>query len=401
VLSNDRGFGFGRDGGGGPREEAAAVSGRLMAPALHLISMSADRFRPLRWTCRPEVILYEEERMLRLGWKAATEQFRPDELLDFAIAAEEAGFDSIDASDHFHPWSEAGQASFVWTWLGAVAARTSRIQLGTGLTCPILRYHPAVIAQAAATLSQLAPHRVYLAVGTGEALNEYAATALWPPYRERQARLAEAIELILLLWAGDEVTYRGRYYQTRRARLYTRPAAPIPLVISSMVPDSAAFAGRHGDGLLTVGGKEPRLYHEMLRRFDDACREAGKDPADLPRQIELSVEYTDDPETAIAHRKTYWAGVYVPALFTERIYTPRMSAQNGEAVGADTIRRTACISADAGEHARFARRYIDAGFNQIFFHSATPDQRAFLAAYGRDVLPQIRSRVTAAVDRAA
>ncbi len=329
--------------------------------------------------------------MLKLGWKAGSEQFRPAELVDFAVAAEEAGFDFIDASDHFHPWSEAGQASFVWTWLGAVAARTNRIHLGTGLTCPILRYHPAVVAQAAATLSQLAPGRVYLGVGTGEALNEYAATGAWPAYRERQSRLGEAIALILSLWTGEEVTFRGEYYQTRKARLHTAPAAPIPLVVSSLVPASASFAGRRGQGLLTVGGRKPELYESMLTQFREAAREAGKDPDRMPRQIEVSVEYTDDVDTAVQHRKAYWAGTYIPALFTERIYTPRMSAENGDAVGEDVIRRTTCISADAEQHVEFAMKYVRLGFDQIAFHSASPDQKAFLAAYGREVLPRLRA----------
>src|SRR5919206_1480568 len=132
---------------------------------------------------------------LHLGWKAGTEQYDPAELLEYAIAAEESGFDSIEASDHFHPWSEKGQACFVWTWLGAVAAQTKRILLGTGVTCPTLRYHPAVIAQAAATLACMAPGRVFLGVGTGEALNEYSATGEWPEYNVRRAQMAEAVEL--------------------------------------------------------------------------------------------------------------------------------------------------------------------------------------------------------------
>jgi alkanesulfonate monooxygenase SsuD/methylene tetrahydromethanopterin reductase-like flavin-dependent oxidoreductase (luciferase family) len=234
--------------------------------------------------------------MLQLGWKAGTEQYPPDELLDYAIAAEEAGFDSIDVSDHFHPWSERGQACFVWSWLGAVAAKTSKITLGTGVTCPILRYHPAVIAQAAATVGCFAPGRFYLGVGTGEALNEYSAAGQWPDYKIRQAQLAEAIE----------------------------------------------------------------------------------------------VAYTDDEEKAIECRKAYWAATFVPALFTQRIYTPKMAEENGKVVGSDTIRKVACISADPEDHIEFARQYTDLGFDQLFFHSAGPDQRGFIEGYGRDVLPQLR-----------
>jgi coenzyme F420-dependent glucose-6-phosphate dehydrogenase len=328
--------------------------------------------------------------MLQLGWKAGTEQYPPDELLDYAIAAEKAGFDSIDASDHFHPWSERGEAGFVWTWLGAAAAKTSKITLGTGVTCPILRYHPAVIAQAAATMGCFAPGRFYLGVGTGEALNEYSATGKWPEYKIRQAQLAEAIELIRALWTGDKITREGVYYQCHQAKLYTPPRKLIPLYVSTMVPNSAHFAGKYGDGLITVGGGEPDTYRQILENFEAGAREAGKDPSRMPRMVELAVAYTDDGEKAIECRKAYWAATSVPALYTQRIYTPKMAEENGKVVGSDTIRESCCISTDPEDHIKFARRYTDLGFDQLFFHSAGPDQRAFIDGYGRDVLPKMR-----------
>ncbi len=328
--------------------------------------------------------------MLRLGWKAGPEQYPPDELLDYAVAAEQAGFETLDASDHFHPWSEAGQASFVWTWLGAAAARTSRIVLGPGVTCPILRYHPAIIAQAAATLACLAPGRAYLGVGTGEALNEYAATGWWPTYDERQARLAEAIELMRALWTGEEVSHDGTYYETRKARLYTRPPDVVPVYVSALVPESAEFAGRHGDGLFTVGGQQPEHYRQIIQRFEAGARAAGKDPSTLPRWVELGVAYTNDLDAAIQCRRQYWAGTYVPAMYAQRIYTPKMSEQNGAVVGPDTMRQQGCFSSDPNEHVRFAQQYVDLGFDHLVFHYAGPDQRAFLERYGRDVLPRLR-----------
>jgi coenzyme F420-dependent glucose-6-phosphate dehydrogenase len=328
--------------------------------------------------------------MLQLGWKAGTEQYPPAELLEYAIAAEDAGFDSIDASDHFHPWAEKGQACFVWSWLGAVAAKTKKIIMGTGVTCPTLRYHPAVIAQAAATVACLAPRRFYLGVGTGEALNEYSATAQWPGYKIRQNQLAEAIELIRALWSGEKVTHKGLYYQTRQAKLYTRPREALPVYISTMVPNSARFAGKYGDGLITVGGEEPETYRKIFQNFEAGAREAGKDPSRMPRMVELAVDYTDDEEKAIEYRQAYWAGTFIPALFTERIYTPKMSEENGKVVGPDTVRQSVCISADPKTHVEFAQQYIDLGFDHLFFHSAGPDQRAFLEGYGRDVLPQLR-----------
>src|SRR4051812_3837278 len=202
--------------------------------------------------------------MLKLGWKAGIEQYPPNELLAYAVVAEQAGFDLIDASDHFHPWAEKGQACFVWSWLGAVAAKTSKMTLGTGVTCPTIRYHPSIIAQAAATVASLAPGRFYLGVGTGEALNEYSATGQWPAYNVRRAQLAEAIELIRALWTGEKVTHKGEYYETHQAKLYTRPEELIPIIVSSLVANSAQFAGERGDGLITVGGQEPDLYREML-----------------------------------------------------------------------------------------------------------------------------------------
>jgi coenzyme F420-dependent glucose-6-phosphate dehydrogenase len=328
--------------------------------------------------------------MLKLGWKAAPEQYPPTELLEQTIAADKAGFDTLDVSDHFNPWSEEGQACFSWTWLGAAATHTSRIEVGTGVTCPILRYHPTIIAQAAATLSCFAPGRTYLGVGTGEALNEYAAVGMWPEYDERQERLAEAIQLIRELWSGKEVTFEGKYYQTKKAKLYTPPASPIPIYVSTLSPESANFAGKYGDGLITVGGKQPDLYKQQLKNFENAAKEAGKKPSDMPHLIELNVEYIDDEQTAIQYQKKYWAGSYVPALFDQKIYTPKMSAQNGEIVGADSIKKAACVSRNADDHVKFVKQYIDLGFNTIYFHSATPNQKNFIDAYARDVFPQLR-----------
>jgi coenzyme F420-dependent glucose-6-phosphate dehydrogenase len=260
--------------------------------------------------------------MLKLGWKAGTEQYSPGELLEYAVLAEQAGFDTISASDHFHPWSEKGEACFVWTWLGAVAARTSKITLGTGVTCPILRYHPAIIAQAAATLASLAPGRVFLGVGTGEALNEYSATAQWPSYKRRQAQMAEAIELIRALWSGKKITHKGTHYQTREAKLYTRHPDPIQVYVSTMVPNSAPFAGKHGDGLITVGGEEPETYRAIFDKFEAGARAAGKNANGAARMIEIGVAYTDNEADAIECKRAYWAGTFVPELFTEKNLYP-------------------------------------------------------------------------------
>ncbi len=329
--------------------------------------------------------------MLQLGWKAGPEQYPPVELLEYAIRADDAGFDLIDISDHFHPWSEDGQAAFTWTWLGAAAIKTQRSILSPGVTCPILRYHPSVIAQAAATLSHFAPKRTWLGVGTGEAINEFAATGQWPDYAERRERLAEAIDLMRALWRGEPVNYEGKYYQTHKAKLYTPPTSTIPIIVSSLVPQSASFAGEYGDGLWTVGGKQPELYKQIIKNFEAGAIRAHKDPVRLPRLIELNVAYSNNIDEAIQENLKYWAGSYVPALFNQKIFSPKMSQENGEVVGAETLKKGGCFSANPEDHIKFAQQYIDIGFDTLIFHSAGPDQRGFIDRYARDVLPHLRS----------
>jgi coenzyme F420-dependent glucose-6-phosphate dehydrogenase len=255
-----------------------------------------------------------------------------------------------------------------------------------------LRYHPSIIAQAAATLSHFAPNRVYLGVGTGEALNEYAAVGEWPGYEERQERLAEAIELIRELWTGKDVTFKGRYYSTDKARLYTPPATPIPIYISALVPHSAEFAGKHGDGLFSVGGKEPEIYKKLISSFEQSAKGAGKDPKKLPRLIELNVGYTEDMDAAIQEQLKYWASTYIPALFDQKIYSPAMAQENGQVIGADTVKKTGCFSQNIDDHVKYVQQHIDLGFDSIYFHSAGPDQTAFLKSYGRDVLPRLQKQ---------
>jgi coenzyme F420-dependent glucose-6-phosphate dehydrogenase len=329
--------------------------------------------------------------MAQFGWKAGAEQYTPQELLDYAIAAEAAGFDSLDVSDHFHPWAEKGQAAFVWTWLGAVAARTSTIKLGPGVTCPILRYHPSIVAQACATLACLAPGRVYLGVGTGEALNEYSSVGQWPEYTVRQAQLGEAIELMRALWRGEPVTHEGEFYQTHQAKIYSLPRDNIPIYVSSLVPESAYFAGLHGDGLFTVGGEEPELYREMIKNFEAGAKKAGRGAARLPKIIEVAADFTKDKPKAIAARKEYWAGAMVPAMFTQRLHTPKLSEANGKVVGSETIEKATCISDEPADHVEHARQYLELGFDHLYFHSAGPDQGRFIEAYGQLVLPQLKS----------
>ena len=329
--------------------------------------------------------------MVMLGWNAASEQYDPLDMLDQAVAAEKAGFESISASDHFHPWDPSGHSCNIWTWLGAAAARLNGIEIGTGVTCPILRYNPAILAQSAATVDRMNKGDFYLGVGTGEAMNEYPMTGLWPGYDKRQDMMREAVELMRLLWSGDEVTFNGKYYGTRKARLYTMPRRRIPIYVSSLVPNSAFFAGYYGDGLISVANT-PEVMKAIIANFEAGARKAGKDPEKMPKQVEIMVAYTDDVDAAVKIFKQYWAGTTIIATHLQNIYTPEMVAANGAVVGDDVIRNRQCISRNPEVHAKSAQRFIDAGFNRLYFHSAGPDQYEFIEGYGRDVLPIIRER---------
>ncbi|MGA9139252.1 MAG: TIGR03557 family F420-dependent LLM class oxidoreductase [Methanocella sp.] len=329
--------------------------------------------------------------MVKLGLQLGPEQNDPLELLDQSVAAEQAGFETLLVDDHFHPWDPVGQSCYTWSWLGAAAARLNGIEMGTGVTCPILRYNPAIIAQAAATIDRMSPGPVYLGVGTGESLNEYPTTGEWPDYDTRQDMLREAIELIRALWTGAEVTFDGDYFALRKARLYTPPRRDIPIYISSLVPGSAYFAGQHGDGLISVANP-PDVMREIIANFSDGARAEGKDPGQMPKIVLYNAAYTDDADAAVKIHKKYWASTVLRAMYLEKIYTPEMSATNGAMVGDDTIRSHMCISTDPDEHARFAQRFIDAGFNQLYVHSSGPDQLDFIRNYGQNVLPLLRKK---------
>jgi coenzyme F420-dependent glucose-6-phosphate dehydrogenase len=328
--------------------------------------------------------------MVMLGFQAGPEQYDPLELLGQAIAAEKAGFESILVDDHFHPWDPAGESCYTWSWLGAAAARLSGIEIGTGVTCPILRYNPVIIAQAAATIDRMNPGPVYLGVGTGEALNEFPATGLWPGYNERRDMLRESLELIRAMWTGKEVTFNGDYFNARKAKLYTPPRRNIPIYISSLVPESAYFAGKYGDGLITAGN--PEMMRQIIANFNNGAMEAGKDPSRMPKIVLYNASYTDDVEAAVKVQKKYWASTAIHAMYLQNIYTPKMAAMNGAVVGDDTIIKNTCISRDPEAHVKFARRYIDLGFDRLYIHSAGPDQYEFIESYGQHVLPLVRKK---------
>ena len=329
---------------------------------------------------------------LRLGYKASAEQFGPRELLDFACAAEANGFDSVFVSDHFQPWRHSdGHAPFALAWLAAVGERTSRVALGTSVLTPTFRYHPAIVAQAFGTLGLLFPDRMILGVGTGEHLNEGALGVHWPEFRERFARLREAVTLIRKLYAEQSVTFAGEYYQTRNATIYDRPERPIPIYVAAGGPQVAKYAGRAGDGLICTSGKGMELYSEqLLPSFNSGATESGRDPAALDRMIEIKVSYDTDRRRALEDTKI-WAALALPAEAKAGVDDPREMERLAGTVE-DVAHRRWLVSDDPDEHVEQLRPYLDLGFDHLVFHHPGNDQRRFLDLYGTQILPRIRKQ---------
>jgi coenzyme F420-dependent glucose-6-phosphate dehydrogenase len=327
---------------------------------------------------------------LRLGYKASAEQFGPRELLDFAVAAESNGFDSVFVSDHFQPWRHSdGHAPFAFSWLAAVGERTTRVALGTSVNTPTFRYHPGIVAQAFGTLGALHPGRVILGVGTGEHLNEGALGIPWPDNRERFARLREAVRLIRRLWTEQLVTFDGEYYHTRNATVYDRPEEPIPIYIGAGGPQLAKYAGRAGDGLICTSGKGMELYSEqLLPSFSDGAKESGRDAQDLDRMIEVKVSFDTDRGRAMEDTKI-WAALALPAESKAGIDDPREMERLATTVE-DVAHRRWLVSDDPDEHIEQLRPYLDLGFNHLVFHAPGDAQARFLELYGSQVLPRIR-----------
>ena len=329
---------------------------------------------------------------MRLGYKASAEQFGPRELLDFAVAAEANGFDSVFVSDHFQPWRHSdGHAPFAFAWLAAVGERTTKVALGTSVNTPTFRYHPAIVAQAFGTLGCLFPGRMILGVGTGEHLNEGALGVHWPDNRERFARLREAVRLIRMLWTEQSVTFDGDYYRTKNATIYDRPAEPVPIYVGAGGPQVAKYAGRAGDGLIVTSGKGMELYSEqLLPSFIDGAKESGRDAASLDKTIEMKVSFDTDRTRAMEDTKI-WASLALPAEVKAGVDDPREMERLAKTVE-DVAYKRWLISSDPAEHIEQLRPYLDLGFNHLVFHSPGDGQARFIELYGAQILPRIRER---------
>ena len=335
-----------------------------------------------------------------LGYKASAEQFGSSELLNFGIRAEQIGLDSVAVSDHFQPWRHAtGRAPNSLVWLGALAARTERVLIGTSVLTPTMRYHPSIVAQAFGTLAGLAPGRVFLGVGTGEAMNETPAIGLsWPAFRERFERLIEAIELNRLLWTEERVTFAGDYYKTDRATVYERPEQPIPIYVAAAGPRTGRMAGALGDGLIMTSGKKRELYEEVIGAFEEGARESERDPRVLPRMIEIKVSYDHDVDFAM-EATHWWAALALKPEEKSGIEDPVEMERLADA-NLDRAHTRWIVSNDPEEVVERIAPYVEHGFTHLVLHAPGSDQNRFLDQFGRDVLPRLRDRWPAAVPSA-
>jgi coenzyme F420-dependent glucose-6-phosphate dehydrogenase len=330
---------------------------------------------------------------LRIGYKASAEQFDPGTLLDFTVEAERHGFELAGVSDHFQPWRHhGGHSPAALPWLGAAGQRTSSMVLGTSVLTPTLRYHPSVIAQAFATLGCLSPGRVFLGVGTGEALNETPVTGgEFPGRKERRLRLAEAIELIRQLWSDERVDFEGDYYRTRKATIYDRPDQPVPIYIAASGPLAAKLAGRLGDGFICTSGKDPALYDELLAKVVEGAEAAGRDPSQIRHMIEIKVSYDRDPEHVITNTHP-WAALALKPEQKEGIEDPIEMERVADANLDQAPSRFIC-SADPEEVVEQIAVYVELGFQELLLHAPGEDQSRFLEQFSADVLPLLREKV--------
>ena len=324
---------------------------------------------------------------VRIGYKASAEQFDPGTLLDFTVEAERCGFELAGVSDHFQPWRHTdGHSPAALPWLAAAGQRTTSMMLGTSVLTPTLRYHPSIVAQAFGTLGCLAPGRVFLGVGTGEAMNETPATGQeFPGRKERRLRLAEAITLIRLLWTEERVNFEGDYYRVSKATIYDRPERPLPIYVAASGPLAAKLAGRAGDGFICTSGKDPALYEELLGKVVEGAEAAGRDPAQIRRMIEVKVSYDRDRERALDNCR-WWAALALTPEQKEGVEDPiemeRLADEN-----ADRAPTRFIVSDDPEEIAAGIRRYAELGFEELILHAPGEDQGRFLDQFSDDVLP--------------
>jgi coenzyme F420-dependent glucose-6-phosphate dehydrogenase len=302
--------------------------------------------------------------------------------------------ESVAVSDHFQPWRhEGGHAPFSLTWMAAVGERTETIRIGTSVMTPTFRYNPAVIAQAFASMGCMYPGRIMLGVGTGEALNEVATgwRGEWPEFKERFARLREAVDLMRTLWTEDRVNFDGEYYSTVDASIYDRPETPIPVYVAAGGPVVARYAGRAGDGFICTSGKGMSLYtEELIPAVKEGAEQAGRGFEQIDRMIEIKLSYDTDAERALENTR-FWAPLALSKEQKHDITDPVEMEKAADALPIEQIASRWIVGSDPDEVVAGIRQYVDAGLNHLVFHAPGADQRRFLELFERDLAPRLRT----------
>ena len=315
---------------------------------------------------------------MRFGYFLSCEEYSPSQLVEQAKLAEEAGFDALWISDHFHPWNDAqGQSPFVWSVIGAIAEATD-LPVTTAVTCPTVRLHPAIVAQAAATSAVMLGGRFTLGLGSGEALNEHVLGDVWPNTHKRLAMLEEAVEVIRALWTGDVVRHDGEHYTVDMARIYTLPDEPPPIYISGFGPHATDLAARIGDGYITTTPDT-----DLLQRFRDKSN--GK-PAQMGSKVCWAP--SEDEGVEIAHR--LWSNSGVPGELAQVLPSPQHFEQVSTLVTKDMTRDSVPCGSDVDKHVDGLRPAVDAGFEELYVANMGPHYADMISAYGAEVLPALR-----------
>jgi coenzyme F420-dependent glucose-6-phosphate dehydrogenase len=319
--------------------------------------------------------------MAEIGYALSSEEHSPNDLVRYARMAEETGFTFALISDHYHPWIDRqGHSSFVWSVIGGIAHVTQHLRLGTGVTCPTVRIHPAVIAQAAATSAAMMPGRFFFGVGSGENLNEHILGDHWPPADIRLEMLDEAVKIIRLLWQGGQQSYWGNYYIVENARVYDLPQELPPILVAASGSMAAELAGRIGDGLISTTPSE-----DVIGKFSDG---GG---AEKPRYGQVTVCWAQDETTARRTAYEWWPNTVIPGYLSADLPTPAHFEQAAQLVTEEAVAEKIVTGPDPNKHLDNIQKMIAAGYDYVYVHQVGPDQEGFFDFYRREILPEFRS----------
>ena len=328
--------------------------------------------------------------MTKISIQAAHEQVNPNDLLKDVITMDENGIQRCWTSDHYMPWWDSGASGgAAWPWIGAALARTRNIVVGTGVTAPILRYHPAIVAQVFATLEYMFPNRVFLGIGRGEALNEVTSGHSWPSNSEKFERLKEAIYIIRKLWTGNWVDFKGNYYWVRDSKLYTKPSNHIPLYLAGIGKQSARLAGEEADGFVTNELDVEVIRDKLFPALKKGAMSSGKDFDSLEKILFLPASYHVDKQKALESIR-FWRGAMIKAFFDVDVHDPRKIQENGQIIGDDTLEKKLLVISTAEEGIQKLKKYIELGFTEIVLTNSSPNRDELVKLISENISPHYR-----------